>query len=102
MPFIQLNIDIKKPYKFLDIIQDRNFIPDDVITPTPMELVYNALVLYVIFMFYLITSKPRLIFLDDGSIKQYGSGDGKTLISLPMICVGSAVGIYFWLFIHRH
>lgn len=67
-----------------------------------MRLLYNALVLYAIFVFYLVTSKPKLFFHDDGSIKQYGSSPGKTLISLPMVCVGSAIGIYSWLSIHRH
>ena len=80
--------------------QDRNFIPNKLIT-YPMKLLYNALVVYAIFMFYLVTSKPKLMFHDDGSIKQYGSMDGKTLFSLPMVCFGSAIGIYFWLLIHR-
>lgn len=67
-----------------------------------MKLLHNALMLYAILMFYLVTSKPKVFFHEDGSIKQYGSASGRTLVSLPMMCVGSAVSIYCWLSIHRH
>ncbi len=67
-----------------------------------MKLLHNALILYAVFMFYLASSKPAFFFKNDGSIREYGSSEHQTLVSVPMVCVGSAVGIYFWLFTHHH
>lgn len=66
-----------------------------------MNVLQNALLAYAIFVGYILTSKPALMFNKDGTMRQYGSGHGKTLVSFPMVCVIGGLMIYSWLYSRR-
>lgn len=61
----------------------------------------NALFVYGVFIVYILISKPSWMFHDTGTIKQYGTGGDKSLLSFPVACVGGALIIYPWIYGRR-
>ena len=76
---------------------------------TPVK---NTILLYVIFLAIIFIMKPKLLFYEDfndlqsvmknnknnnRSLKQFGSGYGKSLISLQIISIMTVIVIYFFM-----
>jgi hypothetical protein len=56
-----------------------------------------AIVFFVLLIALLFTTKPTLIFKEDGSLKPYGIGDDKTMFSFGVFTVVLAIlSFYFF------
>ena len=57
---------------------------------------YFSIVLYSISIIFILYTKPKFFFDEDGQMKQTGCGSSnKTIFSFPMYVVGSSIVIYF-------
>jgi hypothetical protein len=57
--------------------------------------VIYSLLFFGLLMVLLYVSKPKQMFSSDGSIKPYGVGEGKTVISLGVLTVLSAICSFY-------
>lgn len=57
--------------------------------------VVYSLLFFVLLMVLVFVSKPGFVFMADGSIKQYGVGEGKTVISMGVIAVVCAISSFY-------
>lgn len=57
--------------------------------------VIYSLLFFGLLMVLLYVSKPKQMFSNDGSIKPYGVGEGKTVISLGVLTVLSAICSFY-------
>lgn len=60
------------------------------------RIIYSIL-FYVLLLILIVISKPSVIFNKDGSIKQFGMGDNKTMFSLGVFTIVLAI-ISFYIF----
>lgn len=68
--------------------------------PTHLTSLFSSPVIIVIAIYTSIAcilwkNKPSIMFNKDGTIKQFGTGEGKTLFSYPVILVITAIVLYF-------
>lgn len=62
---------------------------------------YLSLFIYLVVMSFLVFYKPPIMFNSDGSLKDTGLGEGKSIYSFPIISILIAIIIYFInVFIH--
>ena len=58
--------------------------------------VYNASLLYILLVIALVVLKPSLVYDHQKKcFKDFGMGNNKTILTLPMVSISSAIIIYF-------
>jgi hypothetical protein len=66
----------------------------------PESPVYNAIIFYILIICVIIITKPEFMYcIKSNKFKSFGFGDGQTLLSFPVISIGSGIVLYiFFLF----
>ena len=59
---------------------------------TPVQ---NTLFLYMTLILTLLFIKPTFLFNENGKLKPFGCGNGKSLVNFPVFVIGCAILIYF-------
>lgn len=56
--------------------------------------IYNAIIIYVIFILILYILKPKFFFNEENQFKSFGINEGETLFTFSSIVIGGAIIIY--------
>lgn len=55
----------------------------------------NVVVVYIGILILVYVNKPKIMFKEDGEIKNHGLGHDKTLFSFPVFCITLAILVFF-------
>jgi hypothetical protein len=64
------------------------------------NIAINAILVYLIIIFVLLTIKPKLMFCN-GKIRSFGFGENKSIITLQMVSIFGAIMAYFLFMINE-
>ena len=65
------------------------------------RIVLDSVLIFLLIIITILVTKPLLIFNEYGKIKEFGTGPGKTILSLPVVILLLSIVIYYCLSVKK-